>query len=179
MALFNFLRPKPLQRLAFEQYAALADHARHPAFYTEYGVPDTLGGRFDLLALHLVLLQRQIRNNGDDELAEALNKVFLADMDRGIREQGVGDVGVGKRVKTMTQGYLGRLLAYTQALDHPDDIPLRDVILRNVYACAEEDGADARIIESAERLCAYVRRAVAALADADLRKISCPPFPRP
>ncbi len=179
MALFNFLRPKPLQRLAFEQYAALADHARHPAFYTEYRVPDTLGGRFDLLALHLTLLQRQIRIDGDDELAEALNKVFLADMDRGIREQGVGDVGVAKRVKTMTHGYLGRLLAYTEALEQPGDALLQEAVLRNVYACGEGDRADAETVAAAQRLCAYIRRAVTALTGADLRKTACPPFPRP
>ena len=113
------LRSRPEQPEAL--YAALMAQARRPDFYRDYGVPDTLDGRFDLLVLHVVLLLRRLR---EDEVTRALAQdvfdVFFRELDRALREMGVGDLGVPRRVKTMAEVFYGRARAYDAALASGD-----------------------------------------------------------
>ena len=155
-------------------YAAVAAQARQPIFYTAYGVPDTLDGRFDLLVLHAVLLLRRLRNEPrqarreaaqgataeDDELMRALAQevfdVFFREMDRALREMGVGDMAVPRRVRTMAEVFYGRAGAYGAALEARDPKPLEDALARNLFP-------DHDAPASAARLARYVRAAAEAL----------------
>lgn len=110
-------------------YIALVAQARNPYFYAALGVPDTIDGRFEMIVLHLFLLQRRLRE--ETEFARELSEAFFDDMDRTIREFGVMDTGVGKRVKQMSKAYHGRLQAYAAALD--DREALRAALARNLY----------------------------------------------
>ncbi len=103
---------------ALALYGKLARRAREPELYTALGVPDTFDGRFDALALYvaLMLLRLQGRGTGAEALATELSSLFVADMDRTIREIGVGDLSVGKHVKRMASAMLGRMEAYGAAL---------------------------------------------------------------
>ncbi len=103
-------------------YGAAAAQARLPQFFTVGGVPDSLDGRFDLLTLHLVLLMRRLDGQGRPAMAlrQRLFDLFAADMDRNLRELGVGDTGISRRVKTMGQAFYGRLQAYDQAFQAPE-----------------------------------------------------------
>ena len=130
-----------LQRLAHREsagealFAAIVAQARRPEFYREHLVPDTLDGRFDMIALHMFLVLRRLKLEGPAArpLAAGLVDRLFADLDRSLREMGAGDLGVGRRVKTMAKAFYGRIAAYEAALASPDDGALNDALARNLY----------------------------------------------
>jgi cytochrome b pre-mRNA-processing protein 3 len=144
-------------------YVAAIQQARKPAFYQEIGVPDTLDGRFDMIALHVFLLMYRLRNAGGDSkaLSQALFDVMFADMDESLRELGVGDLSVGRRVKVMAKAFYGRVSAYQAALESADDAVLADALRRNVFRGGEVPSA------ALDGLVAYVRRQAGRLASID------------
>src|SRR5262245_47098433 len=102
----------PLKRHAQALYVALVEAARRPFLYTDFSIPDTLDGRFDAIVVHLFLLVRRLRQEPGARnlaLARHLQEAFIADMDRSLREMGVGDTGVGHRIKKMGGALAGRL----------------------------------------------------------------------
>ena len=141
-------------------YASAVDQARTPIFYTDYAVPDTVDGRFDMVVLHVFVLLRRLKT-GDAvavEVAQALYDVMFDDMDRALREMGAGDLGVGRRVKIMAQAFSGRLAAYDAGLDGSED-DLRAALARNVFR--GEEAPDKALAALARYL-----RAQAAVLDA-------------
>jgi cytochrome b pre-mRNA-processing protein 3 len=117
-------------------YEAAVRQARDPAFYERLGVPDTVDGRFELVALHGFLLLRRLRTApAGAALGQALFDVMFADMDASLREMGAGDLGVGRRVKTMAKGFLGRMAAYDAGL--ADAAALPAALRRNLYGTVE------------------------------------------
>ncbi len=151
-------------------YAAAAARARAPGFYRA-GVPDSFDGRFDLLMLHVFLIVRRLRRDGAEgaALAQAVFDAAFDDMDRTLREMGVGDLGVPRRIKAMGRAFYGRAAAYDAALDSPDDAALRAALGRNLAG-----GGDAP-----RALADYVRAAEARLAGAALMEgaVEFPPPP--
>lgn len=127
-------------------YRAIVEQARSPAFYSDAGVPDTLDGRFELVALHAFMVLRRLQAEPDRTgvLAQALFDTMFDDMDRSLRELGAGDLGVGRRVKFMASSFLGRIKAYEGGLDGGEDV-LRSALVRNLYGTvpAPPDGASA------------------------------------
>ncbi len=120
MGLLALFRRKPLERPGFELYGAAVAAARDPWFFAELGVPDTLDGRFDLVGLHVCLLIRRLRQDPDRRgpvLAQAVFDAMFADMDLNLREMGVSDLRVGKRVRDMWEAFHGRCQAYEAALE--------------------------------------------------------------
>lgn len=120
-------------------YNALVAQARKPEIYSDFGVPDTLDGRFDAIVLHIALfgLATGDRTANDPVLGDMgkdLIGVFLKDMDRNLREIGVGDLSVGKKVKKMASALYGRIDAYSKALraQNPEK-NLATAIGRNVF----------------------------------------------
>lgn len=101
-------------------YAVILQHIRQPAFYTQYGVPDTFDGRFDLMLLHVFLLINTLLSE-DDETPRAFNQslfdVVFKDMDQTLREMGIGDMGVPKHMRRMMKAFNGRMHAYQTALE--------------------------------------------------------------
>lgn len=118
-------------------YQTAVDQARLPGFYKDWGVADTVDGRFDLIALHVFLLIDRLRAVELPDLAQALFDDFFADMDENLREMGAGDLGVGKRVKKMAAAFMGRQQAYAQALAQEEDSALSEALHRNVYRGGE------------------------------------------
>jgi cytochrome b pre-mRNA-processing protein 3 len=125
-------------------YEAIVAAARRETFYLEYGVADTLDGRFDMISLHLFLVLERLRdgNQGVETFRQQLTDGFFLDMDRSLREMGVGDLSVGKKVRKMAEVFYGRVTAYSAALEK-DDAALSDALARNVYANATSPHADA------------------------------------
>lgn len=113
--------------------------ARSPVFYTEWGVPDTFDGRFELLAMHLHLLLVRLRRDGDNSTAfsQGVFDLITGHFDEALRETGVGDMSVGKRVKAMTQGLYGRLSAYNAGFNAESADEMRDALRRNLYGTVE------------------------------------------
>jgi len=120
-------------------YGTIMAQSRDPYFYTELKVPDTVDGRFDLLVMHCYLVVARLRDGdaSDQELSQHLFDHMFRDMDHALRELGVGDMGIGKRIQKMASKFYGRGEAYDDALGAGDDGALRDAIGRNVFAATE------------------------------------------
>jgi cytochrome b pre-mRNA-processing protein 3 len=125
------------KRQARALYESCVGQARLPVFYQELGVPDTVDGRFEMVALHCFMTISRLNKAGDARLGQALFDVFFVNMDRSLREMGVGDLGVPKHMKRMMQGFNGRRLNYEKALETHDGIALKDVLKRNVYGTVD------------------------------------------
>jgi cytochrome b pre-mRNA-processing protein 3 len=149
-------KPEPEQVL----YEAIVAAARQPRFYAELLVPDTVDGRFDLITLHMFLVLERLKDEQPEPVRQALIDVFFRDMDRSLREMGVGDLSVGKKVRKMAEVFYGRVDAYRKALVE-GEMALSDAIARNVYV----DGH----AEMAPKLAnyAWVARANLAVQSAD------------
>lgn len=117
-------------------YEQIVEQARLPRFYQELGVPDTLDSRFDLIVLHLHLVLARLKHASFDSYPQqqALIEIFFEDMDRSIREMGVGDTGVGRRVKHMANAFYGRMQAYDAA--ESSEGTWQEALQRNIYGDA-------------------------------------------
>jgi cytochrome b pre-mRNA-processing protein 3 len=131
----RFARRARQERPGFLLYGAAVKAAREPYLYTVLGVPDTLDGRFDLIGLHVWLVIHRLRflPEPGPNLAQSVFDAMFSDMDIALREMGVGDLSVGKRVRAMWEAFHGRARAYEEALSPtaPDALP--DVFIRNVW----------------------------------------------
>ena len=123
------------ERTGFALYGAAVAAARAPFFYEQLGVPDTLDGRFDMVCLYAALLIRRLGGlpPPGPSLAQAVFDAMFADMDVNLREMGVGDLSVGKRVRAMWEGLHGRARAYGEALESADAGALAGALARNVW----------------------------------------------
>ena len=139
MSLFAVFRKRPEADAADALYRAIVVQSRQPSFYSATAVPDTPDGRFDLIVAHTVLVLRRLHRDPEvtRDLAQALFDLLFADMDQNLREMGVGDLAVGKRIKAMAKGFYGRLAAYGKALDEGDAEALAVALRRNLYRKAE------------------------------------------
>lgn len=140
MGLFGLFRRRPQERAGFLLYGAAVEAARDPALYAGIGAPDTTAGRFELICLHTGLVIRRLRafrSPEADALAQAVFDAMFADMDLTLREMGVGDLSVGKKVKNLWEGFHGRAEAYGAALDAGEVAALAEALARNVWAGAE------------------------------------------
>jgi cytochrome b pre-mRNA-processing protein 3 len=139
-------------------YRRLVAQARDPGFYRHAGVPDTLDGRFEMIVLHVFLVLRRLKRaqGAADELSRALTEALFEDMDRNLREIGVGDLSVGKHVKRMASAFRGRLAAYDAALAAGDDA-LAAALERNLYGTVSPASAEVA------RMVSYLRRECQAL----------------
>lgn len=152
---------------ARELYGAVVTQARLPEFYTRYGVSDTAEGRYELIALHMVLvLERLGRSDVNDEpLRRKLIEVFIEDMDDSMREMGVGDMSVPKRVKKAASGLYKRADVYRAALAAPGGAALEQALQDYVYlgrAGAETEAAATYVRAAAEGLQRQAAQALSA-----------------
>jgi len=159
MPLIDFKNRRERGTAARALYGQAVAQARRPVFYARLGVPDTLDGRFELISLHVFLLLRRLSKEGSgaEKLAQAIFDLMFADMDQSLRELGVGDLAVGRRVKAMVKALYGRIAAYEEGLAGDDGV-LAAALARNLFGTAAARAPDLAA------LCAYVRREAAALA---------------
>ena len=170
---------KPRDDRSAEVYARIVAQARRPEFYAG-GVPDSLDGRFEMLALHLFLVLHRLVQERDDPACAALGQALAdrvaADLDANLREMGAGDLGVGRRVKHMAGALYGRIAAYGAAVDG-GDAELRQAIRRNLFGTVEpgdeQVAAMARYVLAVQALLA--RRAASELTQGVLEF----PLPEP
>jgi len=141
----GFARPDPI---AVAWYATAVKAARQVEYFTDWGVPDTVDGRFDMISLTSALINRRIGLVDPkyaariQELAQELFDVMFADMDTNLRELGVSDEGMKHRIKPMASAHLGRVKAYTDALSHADPVErlaqCTQALERNIYRTVED-----------------------------------------
>lgn len=133
--IFSLFRKDPRRTTIATLYKRIATASRSPGLYAALGVPDTLEGRFEALSLHMVLALRALRGlpHPADEVAKDLTDAFFRDMDASLREMGVGDTVVPKRMKKVAESFYGRAHAYDAPLNGPDEAGLSLALGRNVY----------------------------------------------
>ena len=107
---------------ADELYGAIVARARLPIFYQGFGVPDTLEGRFVVLSMHLFAVLHRLKAGGAPaaHLAQTLADRFTADMETVLRELGVGDLRIPKKVRTLAASGAAQLQNFEQALAEGD-----------------------------------------------------------
>lgn len=134
MILSLFRKPK-LTEPVYAVYNAIVAQSRREIFYAEWGVPDTLTGRFDMISLHAALVFRRLRSSEREtkEFAQNVFDCFFKDMDRSLREMGVGDLSIGKRIEKMGGLFYGMLSSLSAILDEEDRAGLADFISRNFH----------------------------------------------
>ncbi|WP_424631088.1 ubiquinol-cytochrome C chaperone family protein [Bradyrhizobium sp. SYSU BS000235] len=154
-------------------YGMIVAQAREPAFYASFNVADTVNGRVDMLILHLWLVLRRLRSvAGGEQLAQALFDHFCNDMDDNLREMGVGDLTVPKRMQALGEAFYGRSTAYDMAFDAGDE-ELSKALMRNIL--------NGEFPDSARALAGYVRQVSAALDASEVKTLSSGTwtFPKP
>ena len=172
---------------AFALYRVTVARARQEHFYTAWGVPDTSDGRLELIGMHAALLMRRLRAEGEAGriVAQDLFDVMFADVDRNFREQGVGDLSVGKHVKRAAKTFLARFQALDPCLDAKDAPAVAAILERNIFnrvAGSAIAGNGAAIDPGMLALAAYAlaeEERLAALPGTDLLEGRCalPPAP--
>lgn len=151
-----FRRAKGPADAALKAYKIAVTNARSERFYRDFGVPDSVDGRFEMIVLHVILIGHRLRGEGEgaDLFMRALIEALFDDMDRSLREMGVGDLSVGKKVKQMAAAFYGHASAYDDALAiDAADHALPDALRRNVFGTSGVDEESLRRLAAAIRMC--------------------------
>lgn len=163
--LARLFRSNPAKAAGRNLYDAVTKQARQPAFYADLGAPDTVEGRFELYNLHIVLLLRRLRGEGPmaGETSQELFDTYVSSLDDTLREMGVGDISVGKKMRKLGEAIYGRVKNFDSAVDPEGGEDLSVLLTRTVYAGQASDGM--------AELETYVRNAMDALAAQPLDEI--------
>jgi cytochrome b pre-mRNA-processing protein 3 len=168
--ILSLFRKRPDREPVFATYRAIVAQSRRPVFYADWGVADTITGRFDMISLHMGLLFHRLRHEGSEwrEFSQALHDLFFKDMDRSLREMGTGDLAVPKKIQKMGSVFYGLLKSLSEALDSGDRSQVEAVLERNVYGGVNASAgvfADYLLGEAA-RLAALSPKDIVATAEA-------------
>ena len=166
MLLDRLFRPRPARAIGQALYQRVVDQSRTPALYTGLGAPDTVEGRFELYSLHIVLVLERLRGHGEQaaEVSQALFDTYVKSLDDALREMGVGDLSVGKKMRKLGEALFGRAKSYEAAFQAlPATELLEALLVRTIYA--QTDTAHAG------RLVDYVLGQRAHLATQDLDRL--------
>ena len=159
-------RRRPGDDVPQQVYGGLVTQSRHAAFYMRYGIADTVTGRFDMLCLHVFLLSHRHKRENDPQardLGQNVFDCFVDDIDRALRELGIGDTTVPKRKKRLIRGFYAQIDAFAGPLDADDSVALAQAVGNRFFGDAASPDADL--------LGDYMlraSRALGALAGADL-----------
>ncbi len=147
-------------------YERIVAQSRNPVFYRDYGVPDSVDGRFEMLLLHSFLVFHRLKGEGEaaKQLGQTLFDLLVFHLDQSVRVSGVGDLGAGRKMKAIGQAFYGRSKAYETGLEAPAAVELREALLRNVYGSCRDSGSAQPSAAILEALDSYLRTNVAALA---------------
>jgi cytochrome b pre-mRNA-processing protein 3 len=158
----SWQRRRERRSAMLDVYRQIVERARTPAFFEAWGVPDTLDGRFEVLAIHAFLVLHRLKEEGEatSGFAQALFDTMFADLDSALREMGTGDLGVGPRVKAMARGFYGRVAAYERGL--LDKEALAAALRRNLFGTTA--AVEGQVAEAAR----YVERQAETLAAAPI-----------
>ncbi|WP_255938814.1 ubiquinol-cytochrome C chaperone family protein [Kordiimonas sp. SCSIO 12610] len=158
----RWLENRKMTQIAHDLYCGLVEQSREPVFYERFGVEDSLEGRLDLILLHMFLTIQYLKNakGQTQRLIQILQEVMIRDIDRSLREIGVGDMNVGKQMKGVGASLLGRLKVYTDAMnDENPDVAFRGPIEKNIY---RSEADEETVIDEADvsAIVSYVTKAL-------------------
>lgn len=156
--IFRWFAPISQEDNIASLYGAIVAQARKPAFYQTYGVPDTVNGRLEMVILHAIMVLRRLQDEAASRpLGQALFDRFCLDMDDNMREMGVGDLAVPRKMRRIGEAFYGRQAAYGLAFVAADNRELVATLRRNVFSGVAE-------VHGAPRLASYTRQAIHHLA---------------
>jgi len=166
MLLDRLFRPRPARAAGHNLYVSAVAQARTPWLYAELAAPDTPEGRFEVYSLHVILLLDRMRGHGEPagDVSQALFDTFVSGLDNALREMGVGDLSVGRKMRRLGEAFYGRCKSYEAAFAAlPDRGALEALVTRTVYAEAD--------VSLAPRLTDYLLTQRAALAAQSLDRL--------
>ena len=133
MGILAFLGLKKYDDTVYSLYGQIVAQARLEGFYILQGVPDTVNGRFELITLHIFIVMHRLKELGEEggKLSQELFDVMFGDMDKNMREMGVGDLGVGRKIKALAKSFYGRIKAYDVAIAGTDGATMTEALKRN------------------------------------------------
>lgn len=174
--LSTLFKSRPARAAGEALYGSIAAQSREPAFYRGLGVPDRIDARFELYSLHLAILLERLAGQGEEaeEIGQATLDAYVRSLDDVLREVGIGDLSMAKKMKAIASLLMGRLKGVRDALSPPEESALTEFLGRTVFADADESAAPGL-------LAAYVMRTHAALGEQPLRDIlrGQPAWPQP
>ncbi len=166
MSLFRQNKKTDNEKIVSSIYSSVVAAGRQPALYARWGVPDTPIGRYEAIGLHMILFLHRTRGGSEamEQLSQDVLDEFFLELDHSIRELGVGDAGVPKRMKKLGKMFYGRMKPYWTALDENNVENLADAVIRNVSP-ENMDGLNGHaiatyMIKGAEQLSALTDDAV-------------------
>jgi cytochrome b pre-mRNA-processing protein 3 len=132
-------------------YGAIVAQARTPALYADIGVPDSVGGRFEMLMLHVIILSRRLETGdaASRAVGQAVFDLFCGDMDNALRELGIGDLSVPKHMRRVGEAYFGRTASYGPGFSERDGAVLAEAIERTVFGGSGPTVSSRRLAEYA------------------------------
>jgi len=160
----NLFKPRPTKAQGRALYGAAVEKARDAAFYRRLGVPDRIDARFEMFTLHVALLVERLRGQGEaaGEVAQIAVETYVSSLDDVLREQGIGDLSMSKKMKTLAGLVLGRIKIVGEATRAGDAAAIAGLMSRSIPELTEENAA---------ALGDYALRAHAALAAQPLDEI--------
>jgi len=142
--MFDFMwKKKRLNNAAHSLFCVVIEQSRHAAFYQNSAVEDTLDGRFDVMAIHMTMILYKLDQHKEFEDAKVikrnLQETMFDNLDLSLREIGVGDLGVGKKIKVMAEAFYGRMKVYQALFENKNYDKMAETLQRNLYRGAEID----------------------------------------
>lgn len=179
MMLFTWFKQRAARRHnAQELYQLAMEQSRRPVFYTGWGIADTMDGRFDLISLHVILMTLRLSalDGEGRKMSQDLFDAMFRRISIDLREVGVGDVGMSKRMQKMMKAFNGRAHAYALALAEDGDAALELAIVRNLFRSEGE-----AIPPATPKVAGYIRECHAMLESLplDVFKSAGVQFPDP
>jgi cytochrome b pre-mRNA-processing protein 3 len=146
--MLKLFKPRSAEKAGRTLYVAVVEQARQPRLYADLGAPDTIEGRFELYSLHVILLLDRLKRHGERaaETAQALFDTYVQSLDDALREIGVGDMGVGKKMRKLGEAFYGRVKSYEEAMAGlPERGALEALVARTVFAGIDTPPAAAMV----------------------------------
>ncbi len=134
--LLSLFRKDPAKKAARSLYETAVKQARSPYLYEVFATPDTVEGRFEQVSLHVYLILKRLQGEGADasQLGQKLFDTMFENMDDSLREMGVGDLSVAKKIRKLAEDFFGRSGVYRQAMaPEASDQALSNALSRNIY----------------------------------------------
>ncbi|MCP5382185.1 MAG: hypothetical protein H6912_07420 [Kordiimonadaceae bacterium] len=143
--MFGFLfKEKRLNDSGQFLFLSIIEQSRLPFFYTDMEIADSIDGRFDVLVLHMAIVLDELDKYSEEvpevmKLRRILQEIMFDNLDLTLREIGVGDLGVGKKIKIMAEAFYGRVKTYQELFSSENVEEMSEAIKRNVYRGCDVD----------------------------------------
>ncbi|MGH1350767.1 MAG: ubiquinol-cytochrome C chaperone family protein [Methyloligellaceae bacterium] len=158
---YNIIGGTKKEKEAGKVYETIVAHARSTEFYKSYAIPDSWEGRFEIITLHMFLFLQRLKAEDDSEaeIGKLVLEAFFSDLDGSLRERGVGDTVVPKKMQKLAKSFYQRVYTYSESLENKDQAHLASEIQQHVYDYLLENEDENKRYACASALSAYLHKA--------------------